>query len=88
MRFVLLFAVAGGSFAQDTRKVVEPRIPAACTVVASQLAAPIRAEYEAKLDTDRLQHAIDSCPAGRGVMLQPDGAVTPSCPDRCNCAAE
>jgi polygalacturonase len=73
MRFVLLLAIAGVSFAQDTRRVVEPRIPEACTVVTAQLAAPIREEDEAKLDTDRLQHAIDTCPAGKGVMLQAEG---------------
>src|SRR5947208_12904143 len=60
--------------AQDTRNVVEPRFPAACATVKAQLTGPIAEADEGKLDTERLQSAIDSCGAGKGVLLIPDGA--------------
>ena len=59
--------------AQDTRKVVEPSIPASCTVLKAKLAraaSSIDPEDESKLDTARIQSAIDACAPGRAVVLQ------------------
>jgi polygalacturonase len=60
--------------AQDTRKVAEPTIPPACTVLKAKLAragTSIVPEDETKLDTARIQAALDACPPGRAVVLQP-----------------
>ena len=57
--------------AQDTRKVTEPSIPPACTVVQAQIGRAgisISADDETKFDTARIQSAIDSCPAGAVVL--------------------
>ena len=66
---VLLCAMAA---AQDTRKVTEPRLPPACTVVQAQLPESIPESDETKLDTERIQRAIDSCAKGQGVVLAPE----------------
>jgi polygalacturonase len=58
---------------QDTRKVVEPSIPPACTVVKARIAraaSSIEPENESKLDTVRIQTAIDGCAPGHAVVLQ------------------
>ena len=68
---IILLAVC--AFAQDTRTVVEPKIPAACATLQAQLAAPVAESDESKLDTERVQRAIDSCTAGRSVVLEADG---------------
>jgi polygalacturonase len=63
-------------FAQDTRQVAEPVIPATCAVLKAQLHADsnaLRSEDEQHLDTARLQKAIDSCGAGKAVALRIDG---------------
>ena len=62
--------------AQDTRTITEPKFPAACVVLKAALIAPsgIAASDEAKLDTVRLQKAIDGCDAGKAVELAADGA--------------
>jgi polygalacturonase len=60
--------------AQDTRNVVEPTIPPACTVLKAKLGragTSIVPEDEGKLDTARIQAAIDGCAPGRAVVLQP-----------------
>jgi polygalacturonase len=62
--------------AQDTRTVVEPVIPPSCAVLSAQLAAPLSAADESKLDTARIQQAIDQCPPGQAVELKPDGRAT------------
>jgi polygalacturonase len=65
------------SRAQDTRKVVEPRIPAACTTLEARIAAPggvIAGQDEQALDTARIQEAMDHCAAGKSVVLQAKGA--------------
>ena len=60
--------------AQDTRRVVEPEFPAACTELRAQLTAvdgntTLAEADEARLDTARIQQALDSCPKGRAVVL-------------------
>ena len=62
--------------AQDTRKVTEPHIPAACVTLNASIAAEhgvIAPEDEQKLDTERIQHAIDNCAAGKAVVLRANG---------------
>jgi polygalacturonase len=59
--------------AQDTRKVVEPSIPPACTVLKAKIAraaSSIDPENETKLDTARIQAALDACASGHAVVLQ------------------
>ena len=62
-------------FAQDTRTVIEPLFPQLCTTVDAQLASDghsLAAADEQKLDTARIQRAIDKCGRGRAVMLRVD----------------
>ncbi len=66
-------AVAQG---QDTRVVKEPVIPASCVVLKAGLASPIAAADETKLDTDRIQKAIDGCAKGQAVELAADAGMT------------
>jgi polygalacturonase len=61
--------------AQDARKVTEPHIPAACVVLKAEISAPkgtIADKDERRLDTERIQHAIDDCAAGKAVVLRAD----------------
>jgi len=61
---------------QDTRQVVEPKIPAACLVLKAGLAAvgdKLAEADERKLDTRRIQTALDKCKAGTAVELKADG---------------
>ena len=54
--------------AQDTREVVEPRIPPACVTLDAAIAAPksfIAERNEQTLDTERIQKAMDTCAKGR-----------------------
>lgn len=70
----ILFALAAR--AQDTRTVTEPRIPAACVTLNAAIAAPhgvIAEADERKLDTARIQNAMDSCAKGRAVVLRASG---------------
>ncbi len=65
--------------AQDTRHVTEPAIPPGCTVLTANLTAvdgnkTLAESDEDKLDTSRIQQAIDACPKGRAVELKADGA--------------
>jgi polygalacturonase len=58
--------------AQDTRTVVEPFFPQLCTTLDAQLETSGRslaAADEQKLDTARIQKAIDKCGKGRAVLL-------------------
>jgi polygalacturonase len=70
--FALSFVPA---FAQDTRVVAEPTIPPICATLRAQLAAPhgIDPADESKIDTSRLQQAIDSCTPGHALELAADG---------------
>ena len=74
---VIAFALASPLLtAQDQRAVVEPSIPAVCATLDAQLQSSgrsIAAADEQKLDTARIQKAIDKCGKGRGVMLHVNG---------------
>src|SRR5437867_2479335 len=63
--------------AQDTRNVTQPKIPPACTVLNAQLAATdgraLSEADETKLDTRRIQDALDHCRAGQAVKLAGKG---------------
>ena len=63
--------------AQDTRRVTRPVIPASCAVLTASLVSiggrTLAAEDEAKLDTARIQSAIDGCQKGRAVELKAAG---------------
>jgi len=71
-----LFTFANLAGAQDTRDVSEPLIPRVCTPLTASLAAQDVASESAatKLDTARIQEAIDHCAKGMAVELRPDGA--------------
>src|SRR5579883_105873 len=74
---VLLAALAVSASAQDRRQVSEPKVPAACATIKAQLTSSggkLSDADESKLDTARLQQALDKCAAGQAVVLQTDGA--------------
>lgn len=73
---VTLILIAVPLAAQDTRTVTEPHVPATCTVLSAKLAADhgkIAEEDERKLDTARIQEALDHCAAGKAVVLRAEG---------------
>ncbi len=81
MRFLSLvcatlpFSLALALSAQDTRNVTEPHIPAACITLKAAIEAKqgvIAAEDERKLDTPRIQEAMDHCSPGKAVVLHSD----------------
>ena len=58
---------------QDTRTVTEPVIPPACSTLDAALTRvgkTLAPADEAKLDTKRIQDALDHCGTGHGVMLK------------------
>ena len=62
--------------AQDSRTVMEPVLPPICSSLDAQLAASGRSlatADEDKLDTKRIQQALDGCGKGKGVMLRARG---------------
>ncbi len=63
--------------AQDTRAVREPTIPPACVTLTARLApvgdSTLAEADEGKLDTDRIQRALDQCPKGQAVRLAAEG---------------
>ena len=69
--------------AQDTRTVTEPVIPPACTTLdaALTISGPghsgmtLATADEGKLDTERIQKAIDQCAKGKGVLLRSKGTA-------------
>jgi len=78
----MLASLAPCSWAQDARTVTEPVIPPLCTALEAQLVAIADGPYqslaaadEAKLDTARIQTAIDACPKGQAVALRSHGAA-------------
>lgn len=73
---VLMMFCAMALHAQDTRKVTEPHVPSACVTLNALIAAErgvISQEDEQKLDTARIQRAIDNCAAGKAVVLRAQG---------------
>jgi polygalacturonase len=71
----LAFSQASVFFAQDARTVIEPLFPQLCTTVSAQLSTvgnSLATADEQKLDTARIQRAIDKCGRGRAVMLRVD----------------
>ena len=65
-------------FAQDTRTVTEPVIPPFCTTLEAHLTAThgaIAPADESKLDSDRIQKAIDTCGKGHAVALKVRGTA-------------
>lgn len=67
--------------AQDTRQVVEPKVPSVCEKLDARL-VPSSGPYalneqdEDKLDTERIQKALDRCEAGKAVELSAVAAKT------------
>ena len=62
--------------AQDTRAVVEPKIPRSCTTLKAVLKSvnnTLAPEDESKLDTARIQKALNHCKAGMAVELRGAG---------------
>ena len=71
--FLLALACVG---AQDTRQVKEPQIPPSCAVLTANLIAQgttLADADENKLDTKRIQQALDQCKPGQGVELKSAG---------------
>ncbi|HTV82248.1 MAG TPA: glycosyl hydrolase family 28 protein [Acidobacteriaceae bacterium] len=65
--------LAPSLFAQDTRSVAEPKFPAPCAVLDARLSAPdgsLPAAAEKRLDTARIQAAIDACAPDHAVELR------------------
>jgi polygalacturonase len=63
--------------AQDTRTVTEPVLPPICSSLHAQLSISghsLAKDDETKLDTARIQQALDGCGIGRGVILRANGA--------------
>ena len=74
---IVPFCMGAGSFAQDARKVTEPVVPPPCIALESQLSAGaegLASADESKLDTVRIQKAMDGCPGGHSVELRRQGA--------------
>ncbi len=72
------FCLATFLAAQDTRTVTEPVLPPVCATLDAQLQSSGRSlaeADEAKLDTARIQRALDQCGAGHGVLLRTAGAA-------------
>ena len=78
MRTLALLSVGLGIlYAQDTRTVTEPHYPEPCATLAAPFSATggvLPESVEKTPATARIQAAIDACPAGRAVVLAPDGA--------------
>jgi polygalacturonase len=78
-RAALLGAAILAAHAQDTRNVTEPVIPPGCAVLTAKLAGfdsnkTLAEADEGKLDTARIQQAMDTCAKGQAVVLKSDGA--------------
>jgi polygalacturonase len=75
---VLLSGAGSVAWAQDARTVVEPKIPPVCVRLEAKLLSTadanggsLKADDEAKLDSERIQKAMDGCGVGRTVELAP-----------------
>ena len=71
--FVVLCLAAAPLLAQDTRTVTEPVIPPICATLTAQMHNISEAD-ETRLDTARIQNALDHCSKGHAVALQSEGA--------------
>jgi polygalacturonase len=71
IQFLYVVLLAFSLPAQDTRNVTEPVIPAPCAALTARLSTA--GIDETALDTNRIQQAIDSCPAGHAVKLVAHG---------------
>ena len=72
-----LIAFAAPLAAQDTRTVTEPVIPPACVTLDAQIkrvGATLAPTDETKVDTERIQKAMDSCGKGKAVELRAGAA--------------
>jgi polygalacturonase len=74
---ILAVLAAAAGRAQDTRQVAEPVFPAACTELRAELSAvdgnqTLAEADEGKLDTARIQKALDTCAKGHAVVLKTD----------------
>ena len=69
----LLLAIPAG--AQDRRTVTEPVVPPTCSTLTASLSAvgdsTVAEADEGRLDTGRIQAAIDRCDGGKAVLLTP-----------------
>jgi polygalacturonase len=64
--------------AQDSRTVTEPAVPPICSSLDAQLHVSghsLAVVDEAKLDTVRIQQALDACGKGKGVVLRTHGTA-------------
>jgi polygalacturonase len=71
--FAALFLLCAAAPAQDSRKVGEPSIPPACAVLLANIGragGSIAPEDETRLDTGRIQAAMDQCAPGHAVVLR------------------
>ncbi|MDE1938970.1 MAG: glycoside hydrolase [Alphaproteobacteria bacterium] len=77
LSLALLALSAQTVMAQDMRSVVEPVIPKSCTILSAELTAAnnrLPDSAESRLDTARVQSALDHCTPGEAVELKSDGA--------------
>jgi polygalacturonase len=72
--FCAVAMLGGAASAQDMRQVTEPKIPSSCVRLPAQLRAVndrLAEADEDKLDTARIQSALDKCKPGMAVELVP-----------------
>jgi polygalacturonase len=73
---LLVSALSAKLDAQDRRTVVEPHIPPVCMKLEANLSAPhglLSDADEGRMDTERIQRAIDQCGDGKAVELHGSG---------------
>ena len=73
---LLISAALANAYAQDTRRVTEPKFPPSCTVLTAGLASrgtTLAESDENKPDTNRIQQAMDRCQPGQAVELKAGG---------------
>src|SRR5260370_18934044 len=80
LRILAAFSLALAAHARAPRVVTEPVIPPSCAVLTAKLAAidgnkTLADTDEAKLDTGRIQQAMETCPKGQAVVLKAAGAL-------------
>ena len=74
--FLVSILLTTAAAAQDTRHVTEPAIPPACATLKAGLkseGATLADSDEKRLDTERIQAALDECASGKAVVLKADG---------------